>query len=118
MSDEATYYLMTIVPILLFKLALLWAGVSIVRMGYELLLRGVTGEFKFQGGFSGAKADLVSASPGLLFALLGVVLLAIGALSDKPFSMEVKTLHNSPPGQEAGTAPPPFPSKPPGLKED
>lgn len=118
MSDEATYYLMTIVPILLFKLALLWAGVSIVRMGYELLLRGVTGEFKFQGGFSGAKADLVSASPGLLFALLGVVLLAIGALSDKPFSMETTTAGNTSSYDEKSSTPPPFPSKPPGLKEN
>lgn len=119
MNAEAVYYLLTILPILIFKLALLWAGVTVVRMGYELLLRGVVGDFKFQGGFKGVKADLISASPGLLFALLGVALLAVGALVDKPFSLEVTS--TTPAGSEVTKqgedAPPPLSPTPPGLKE-
>lgn len=119
MSDEVIAYLITVTPILIFKLVLIWAGVAVVRMGYELLLRGVSGDFKFQGGFHGVKADLVSASPGLLFAFLGVVLLAIGASVDKPFSMEMESANagGSHMKGKGVTVPPPLPTNPPGIKE-
>jgi hypothetical protein len=117
MNNEYILFSMTVVPILVFKLAVLWAGVSVVRMGYDLLLRGVIGEFKFQGGFKGVKADLVSASPGLLFALLGVILLAIGTLTDKPFSIDLTSTTHSQTTPRDITAPPPLPINPPGIKE-
>ena len=54
----------------------LFVGYLIVRLGYNLLVKGVTGEFRFKGEwFKGAKADLVSVSPGLLFALFGAAII-------------------------------------------
>jgi hypothetical protein len=67
----------TINLILLFilKFMCLVFGFWTVYLGYDLLKRGVKGEFKFSAKLSGGKADLVSASPGLLFVLLGIILI-------------------------------------------
>lgn len=58
------------------KALCLLLGYGVVRMGASLLREGVRGEFKFHGSLPGAKSDLVSASPGLLFLLLGIWLIA------------------------------------------
>ena len=52
-------------------------------MGHDLLEKGVKGEFKFKGSISGARADLASASPGLLFLLLGVILIGYAMALNK-----------------------------------
>jgi hypothetical protein len=117
MNDDVVAYLVTALSILAFKLALIWAGVNVVRMGYELLVRGVSGEFKFKGEFSGSKADLVSASPGLLFALLGVLLLTAGAVIDKPFSIQWTNQDAAQQPAKPAKAPPSLPPEPPGRKE-
>jgi hypothetical protein len=85
------YHLITVVSLLLFKLAVLFVGYLIAKLGYELLVKGVTGEFKFQTQYRGAKADLISASPGIFFILMATALLAIGVLKDKPFETTVTT---------------------------
>lgn len=79
-------HLITVFSILVFKLAALIIGYLVVKMGYELLVKGITGEFKFKGSIAGGKADLVSASPGVLFLLLGIVLMGAAIVKDKPFS--------------------------------
>ena len=86
MEQATSLHLITVISILSFKLSVLVIGYLIAKMGYELLVKGVTGEFKFKGSISGAKADLVGASPGLLFLLLGVVLLSMAVFKDKTFS--------------------------------
>lgn len=86
MEQSIGLHLITVLSILSFKLAVLAVGYLITKMGYDLLLKGVTGEFKFKGSISGAKADLVGASPGLLFLLLGVFLIGFAVFKDKPFS--------------------------------
>jgi hypothetical protein len=116
MTQAFLSYMLTVVSILLLKLALVWAGVKIVQMGNDLLRRGVSGEFKFQASLTGAKADLASASPGLLFALLGSAVLIAAVVIEKPASIYI----GSGGGQSVSNsqAPPPEVSpEPPKLKQ-
>jgi len=64
--------------VVLMKIVCFILGYLTIRLGHNLISSGVKGEFKFSGSLMGAKADLVSVSPGLLFVLLGVVLIGIG----------------------------------------
>lgn len=86
MQDLTTMHFITVFSIWAFKLATLIVGYLITRMGYDLLVKGVTGGFEFRGDISGVKADLVSASPGLLFLVLGVALMATSVLKENKFS--------------------------------
>lgn len=79
------YHIVTVVSLVVFKIVVVFVGYLIGKLGYELLVKGVTGEFKFQTEFKGSKADLVSASPGIFFILMATILIAIGILKDKPF---------------------------------
>ena len=63
-------------------------GYLIVRIGADLLRQGIKGEFKFSGTLTGAKADLKSASPGLLFLLLGVALIGYAMWVPKTIFVE------------------------------
>lgn len=83
------YHVVTVVPLLLFKLAVLFVGYLIARLGYDLLVKGVSGDFKFKTEIQGTKADLVSASPGIFFILMAAILIAVGVLKDKPFETKV-----------------------------
>ncbi len=78
-------HLATVTPLMIFKLAVLWVGYLIAKLGYDLLVKGVGGSFKFQGEFRGGKADLISASPGIFFIFLATILLAIAVIVDKPW---------------------------------
>lgn len=53
-------------------------GFLTVKLGYELVLQGAKGEFKFSSSLAGFRSKLESFSPGLLFVLLGVILIAFG----------------------------------------
>ncbi len=77
-------YITSLVTVLILKITVLIIGYLIVRLGYDLLVKGVKGEFKFKGNFSGVKADLASASPGLLFLLLGVILICATVFIARP----------------------------------
>lgn len=83
------YHVVTVVSLILFKLAVLFVGYLIAKLGYNLLVKGVSGEFKFHTEIKGTKADLVSASPGIFFILMATVLIAVGVLKDKPFETTV-----------------------------
>ena len=65
------------------KIVALFIGYKIVRVGSELLRDGVKGEFKFNSDIHGFKADLVSVSPGLLFVLIGGLIVGIALFVDK-----------------------------------
>ena len=78
MSEEITYHLISTFAVWSFKLATLLVGYLFAKLGYNLFIKGVTGEFKFKTDIKGAKADLVSASPGLFFILMGTIILGIG----------------------------------------
>lgn len=86
------YHITTVISLLVFKLAVLFVGYLIAKLGFDLLVKGVTGEFKFQTKFKDSTADLISASPGLFFILMATILIAIGILKDKPFETKVTKL--------------------------
>jgi hypothetical protein len=69
--------------IVLLKIVCFILGYLTVRLGQQLILSGAKGEFKFSARISGAGADLVSVSPGLLFLLLGIFLIGFAIQVDK-----------------------------------
>ena len=81
------------------KIVLFVIGYKVVKLGHDLLAAGVKGEFKFKMNATGFKSDLASASPGLLFVLLGVLLCGYGIACKKPVSIEIS------PQQEQSAAP-------------
>jgi hypothetical protein len=91
-----------IVVLALYKALCLLLGFLIVRMGRGLLTSGVKGEFKFSGSFVGMKSDLVSASPGLLFLVLGVALMIHGISETKTGSVDFAAPTTATPPPEVG----------------
>ncbi len=88
-SQAAFMHIVTVGSLMAFKLTVLLVGYLIAKLGHDLLIKGVTGEFKFKAEIKGTKADLMSASPGIFFIFLAVVLMAIGVIKDKPFGTKV-----------------------------
>lgn len=112
LEELALYeHTVSILAIFLFKLAILIVGYLLAKLGYLLLVQGITGQFKFKGEFQGIKADIVSASPGALFIVLAVVLLVTAVRTDKPTSSEVTHSTNNAPLMEKPPLPPPSTSK-------
>ena len=95
--------------VFLIKFTCFLLGYLVIRMGHSLLEKGVKGEFKFRGTFSGVRADLVSASPGLLFLLLGVILIGYAMTVNK--SVETTTAPTLPALPPSAILPP-VPSDP------
>lgn len=69
--------------VVLMKIVCFILGYMTIRLGYQLIASGVKGEFKFSANVGGAKADLASVSPGLLFVLLGVFLIGYAIYVEK-----------------------------------
>lgn len=67
----STLYLAFALKIFVFIL-----GFFTIGMGYKLIRDGVKGNFNFTTDIKGMKGALQSSSPGLLFVLLGVGLIA------------------------------------------
>ena len=78
MTDQAVQHFTTMFFGWSFKVCALVIGYLFARLGYALFLKGVTGEFKFRMELKGAKADLVSASPGLFLILMGAIIVTAG----------------------------------------
>ena len=77
MDDRGLYmYLVHVAAAGMFRLSVLIVGYLIAKLGYQLLLKGVTGEFRFQAQFKGFKSDVISASPGIFFILMATILIA------------------------------------------
>ncbi len=76
-------YLISFGLIILMKTVCFILGYKIIKLGYHLIVSGVKGEFKFSSSFAGFKADLASLSPGLLFVLLGVMVIMIAVYTNK-----------------------------------
>jgi len=70
--------------IVILKLTYCFVGYLIIKVGASLLREGVKGDFKFNAKLQGVKADLVSASPGLFFALLGAFVICYALFVNKP----------------------------------
>ena len=79
--------LIGVVAISAIKITTLILGYNIVKLGYEALLKGVEGKFDFGGKLNGkTELRLAASSPGLLFLLLGICLMAWAVFVDKPVS--------------------------------
>jgi hypothetical protein len=89
MDNSIAVHMITVFSILTFKLAVLVVGYLIARLGFELLVKGITGQFKFSAKLNENSADLISASPGIFFIFLAVTLISIAILKDKPFSLSL-----------------------------
>ena len=74
--------------IILMKIVCFILSYKIIKLGYNLISSGVKGEFKFSSNFIGFKSDLTSLSPGLLFVLLGVVLMMVAIYINKTATIE------------------------------
>lgn len=84
----------------LVRISAIGAGVYIVWLGHNTMIRGVKGEFEFEGQFGKLKGSV----PGLLFVLLGTLAIgwalqttASGGLEiDDPASQEQASADGSP----------------------
>lgn len=81
---ERTMLILASGMVIVFKLVVILLAYKTIKLGYDLLLKGVKGDFQFSGGVSGYKADLRSASPGLLFVFLGCAIMAIAIIEKFP----------------------------------
>ena len=77
-------YTVSFALIVLMKIVCFILGYLTIRLGYLLIESGAKGEFKFSASFGGNKTDLASVSPGLLFVLLGVLLMVFAVSVEKP----------------------------------
>lgn len=82
MKDEVAY-IISIALVFLMKIVCFILGFLTIRLGYKLISSGVRGQFKFSTKLGGLKADLASVSPGLLFVLLGIILIGFAMFTDK-----------------------------------
>ena len=91
-------YLVSLALIMVMKIVCFVLGYLTVRLGYKLIVSGVTGEFKLAATLGGLKADLASVSPGLLFVLLGVLLIgyAIGLSKDVTVALPTQAAKAAP----------------------
>ena len=78
MSPEIQQHLISVFFIWSYKIITIIVGYYFAKLGYNLLIKGVTGEFKFSAQYKGVKADLISASPGIFFILMGAIIVGIG----------------------------------------
>jgi hypothetical protein len=73
------YMLIHTIAAVILKLAYLGVGLLLCFIGERLLVKGVYGQTTIEGEIAGGKWKLLTASPGIVFALcgLGIVLYAI-----------------------------------------
>jgi hypothetical protein len=89
MTPEVAY-LISFGMVIVMKIVCFILGYFTIRLGYKLITSGVKGEFKFSAKLGGAKTDLASVSPGLLFVLLGVFLIGYAMYIDKGVELKYK----------------------------
>ena len=87
MSNE-TMFIIGLSYLFVMKIVCFVIGFFIVRIGASLLRDGISGQFTFKYEFTGVKGDLASASPGLLFLLLGCLLIGYSLALDKVATYE------------------------------
>jgi hypothetical protein len=81
-------YLISVSLVIIMKIVCFILSYKIIKLGYNLIFAGVKGEFKFASNFIGFKADLTSLSPGLLFVLLGVLLMVVAIYINKNVTLQ------------------------------
>lgn len=91
----------------LIRIAAIAAGTYVVYLGHDTMVRGIKGEFEFEGAFGKLKGSV----PGLFFVLMGVV--AIGWALNTKFDSDLK-IGAEQPVSKIGDTPIPKPPAPPG----
>jgi hypothetical protein len=91
-SQAIVAYSLSFALLILMKIVVFILGYLTVRLGHQLIASGVKGEFKFAAELAGVKADLASVSPGLLFVLLGVLLIGYAVSVDKRVDLTMRGL--------------------------
>jgi hypothetical protein len=86
--DEYSIVVISIVCNAIIKGVCFLLGYKTVKLGYQLMVDGVKGEFNFTSDFKGIKAGLISSSPGLLFLLLGIFLIGYAMGVTKTVSLD------------------------------
>ena len=81
-------YIISFALLVLMKIVCFFLGYLTIRLGYLLIASGAKGEFKFSASYGTFKGNLVSVSPGLLFVLLGILLIGYALFVDKAVDME------------------------------
>jgi hypothetical protein len=90
-TEAILSYSTTFALIIFMKIVCFILGYLIIRLGYKLIASGVKGEFKFSASIGGVKADIASISPGLLFVLLGVLLIGYAIYVEKEVTLNIKS---------------------------
>ena len=106
-TQALVVYLLSLVLVILMKIVCFILGYLTIRLGYQLINSGVKGDFKFATSLAGFKADLASVSPGLLFVLLGILLIGYAVYVEKPVNVNLP-----PPVVQKQTDTPPEPPIP------
>lgn len=87
-------YTITVIAILtqaIVKIVCFLLGYLTIKLGYKLINDGIKGEFKFTVDYKGIKGGLISSTPGLLFILLGVILIGYAMYVSKKTYLESET---------------------------
>ena len=88
----------------LLKLATIAAGVTCVVLGYKLFIRGVTaGGASADVGAWNARVIFGKGGPGLIFALVGLLMVAVGAFRSGEAIYTEETVKTTTPVAQSGT---------------
>lgn len=106
-------YAVSLALVIVMKIVCFILGYLTVKLGHQLIGSGVKGEFKFSADLGGLKADLASVSPGLLFVLLGILLIGYAVYVKKDVDLKLPSTRSgqTQAGQSSDAIPhPPVPN--------
>jgi|RhiMetdeSRZDD1v2_1073273.scaffolds.fasta_scaffold251112_3 hypothetical protein len=110
-------YIVSIIAVFAMKITCFLLAYLTIRLGHSLIVAGVKGEFKFSANFAGAKADLASVSPGLLFVVLGIALAVFAIRVEKPVRQDITVKAPTALSEDADTLAVPSRSEKPDFKK-
>lgn len=90
--DPKYLYFSNLAFVFIYKIVAIILGYFTIRLGYKLIRNGFEGKFKFRTQFQGLSADLYSASPGLLFVLLGAAFIIFSVVTKYPLVYKEKSI--------------------------
>jgi len=82
-------FVLSFALVILMKIVCFILGYLTIRLGHQLIASGVKGEFTFSAKLGGVKTDLASVSPGLLFVLLGILLIGYAMYAEKGVILDI-----------------------------
>lgn len=89
--DPKNLYFLNLAFVFIYKIVAIILGYYTIKLGYKLIRNGFEGKFKFRTQLNGFKADLYSASPGLLFVLLGAAFIIFSIVTKYPLTYKEKS---------------------------